>query len=176
MTNEFPGAAVVLAPLGSAVFAKSRIARYFASLVAAVLRAIRRTDAVRRPWRGACKSFRYARRTRVHRHERLGLSGLALASLCRHAGEALARGRVAHVRRARDQRLVLHADQAGDLRTLARRDSRRVSVRAQGPPVRDPLQAAPRVRRLGRAAARSGERARNQARGGRLAAAEQLRA
>src|SRR5215212_1689494 len=49
---------------------------------------------------------------------------------------------VVHVRRARDQWLVLHPDQAGDLRALARRDAARLPVHAQGPSVRDALQAA----------------------------------
>ena len=53
--------------------------------------------------------------------------GLARAPLRRRASEALARDRLAHVRCARDQRLVLHADQARDLRALVRARRRRSS-------------------------------------------------
>src|SRR5687767_11730369 len=121
MTNEFPAVRGACSPLGSLVFEKSRIERYFESFVVA-LRAMPMRDAAGMPRRATCRSFGHA--ARIHRNERLGLSGLAGAPLRGYAGEALARGRVAHVRRARDQRLLLHADQAGDLRALARGDAR----------------------------------------------------
>ncbi len=57
---------------------------------------------------------------RVYRHERVGLQGLAPAPLWGHAGQKVAACRVARFRCARDQRLVLHADQARYLRTLVR--------------------------------------------------------
>jgi len=41
---------------------------------------------------------------RIYRHQRLGISRLARAPLCRYPRTAVARGRVAHVQRARDQR------------------------------------------------------------------------
>src|SRR5690349_1317978 len=122
MTNEFPASDGAFSPLGSLVLPKSRIERYFASFFAAVVRAMPIGDAVRMPRPAACKSF--ACGARLRRNERLGLQGLAGAPLCRHAGAALARSRIAYVRRARDQRFVLHADQTRDLRAVAYGDAR----------------------------------------------------
>src|SRR5215207_7561735 len=57
MTNEFPAAAGAFAPLGSFVFSKSRIDRYFASFVVAALRAMPMGNAAAMPRRATCKSF-----------------------------------------------------------------------------------------------------------------------
>src|SRR3954468_23370861 len=100
MTNEFPRGEGARSPLGSAVTLKSRIDRYLASFPAALLPAMGTVGASLVPQDVS----------RMDRHERLGLQGLAPAPVWRHAGETLARGRVAHVQRARDQRIVLHAD------------------------------------------------------------------
>lgn len=88
---------------------------------------------------------------------------------------ALARGRVARVRVARDQRFLLLADRARDLRALAERDAAEVSLRAEGPSLRHALQAAPRLPRLDRAPARSGAPAGRQARRRRVAATVDVR-
>ena len=114
------------------------------------------------------------RGARVRRHQRLGLCGMASTPVRRHTGEALAARRIARVRRARDQRLLLHADQAGDVPALVRGDSRRVSLRAQGTSLRLALQAAARLPRLDHPLARSGAAAAREARGRGLAAAQQL--
>src|SRR5258706_736611 len=97
---------------------------------------------------------------------------MAQASLRGHAAQALASRRIARFRCPRDQRLVLHADQAGDLPALVRRDATGVSVRTQRPPLRDALQTAARLREVDRVAARSGGAAAREAPGGPVAAAQ----
>src|ERR1043165_3096660 len=164
MTKLFPAARRARAPLGSAVTWKSRIERYFASFsdaCASDLRAARRAisdhlaSGVPRSAGLWCAATEL-RGARVYRTKRLGLRRVARASVRKHADEEVAAGRVARIRCTRDQRLVLHADKAGDLRALVRGDARRISVRAQGPSVRHALQAASRLPRSDPATARSG--------------------
>src|SRR5687767_12990647 len=86
MTNEFPALSGAFSPLGSCVFAKSRIARYFASFSAALLRAIRRMNAAGMPRPVPCKSF-------AHR----SCGALRLVNRPDLLGELVGRQRVEHV-------------------------------------------------------------------------------